>query len=35
MYENGKIRHVETISGIGGDRVKEDDGGGEFNYDML
>jgi hypothetical protein len=33
MYENGKLRPVETIPGIGG--IKEVDGGGEFNYDIL
>jgi hypothetical protein len=32
MYENGKIRPVETIPGIG---IKENEGGGEFNYDIL
>jgi hypothetical protein len=32
MYVNGKIRSVETIPGMeGGD--KENDQGGEFNYD--
>jgi hypothetical protein len=31
MYENGKIKHVETIPGMG--VIKESDGGGEFNYD--
>jgi hypothetical protein len=34
MYENGKMRPVETIPGIGGGRIKND-GGGEFNYDVL
>jgi hypothetical protein len=32
MYEDGKMRHVETIPGVG---IKENDGGGEFNYDIL
>jgi hypothetical protein len=34
MYENVKIRPVETIPGMGGWRIKENDGGGEFNYDI-
>jgi hypothetical protein len=34
LYENGKMRPVETIPGIGGG-IKESDGGGEFNYDIL
>jgi hypothetical protein len=33
MYENGKMRPIETIPGMGG--VKENDGGDEFNYDTL
>jgi hypothetical protein len=28
MYENGKMRPVETIPGIGEGEVKENDGGG-------
>jgi hypothetical protein len=35
MYVNGKMRPVETISGVGGGRIKENDRGGEFNYDIL
>jgi hypothetical protein len=35
MYENGKMRPVETILGIGGTWIMENDGGGEFNYDIL
>jgi hypothetical protein len=27
MYENGKMSPVETIPGIGGGRIKENDGG--------
>jgi hypothetical protein len=27
VYENGKMRPVETIPGIGGRRIKENDGG--------
>jgi hypothetical protein len=33
MYENVKMRYVETILGMG--VVKENDRGGEFNYDIL
>jgi hypothetical protein len=37
MYENGKMRPVETIpySRNGRRGIKENDGGGEFNYDAL
>jgi hypothetical protein len=35
MYENGKMRPVKTIPGMGGGGIKENDGGGEFNYDIL
>jgi hypothetical protein len=35
MYVNGKMRPVEIIAGLGGGRIKENDGGGEFNYDIL
>jgi hypothetical protein len=35
MYENGKIRHVENISGMGERGIKQNDGGDEFNYDTL
>jgi hypothetical protein len=31
-----KLRHVETIPGMGGEgRIKENDGGVEFSYDIL
>jgi hypothetical protein len=30
MYVNRKIRPVENIPGMGGGRIKENDGGGEF-----
>jgi hypothetical protein len=33
MYENRKMRTVETISGMEG--VNKGDVGGEFNYDVL
>jgi hypothetical protein len=29
------MQHVETIPGVGRKGVKENDGGGEFNYDIL
>jgi hypothetical protein len=35
MYVNRKMRPVETTPGMGGGRVKENDGGGKFNYDIL
>jgi hypothetical protein len=35
MYENGKMRPVETVLRMGGRGIKENDGGGEFNYDIL
>jgi hypothetical protein len=31
MCVNGKMRPVETVPGMGGDRIKENDGEGEFN----
>jgi hypothetical protein len=35
MYVNGKMRAVETIPGMEGGRVKENDGGSEFKYDVF
>jgi hypothetical protein len=35
MHENGKMRPVETIPGMGRGSIKENDGGGEFKYDIL
>jgi hypothetical protein len=35
MYENGKVRPVETIPGVVAAGRKENDGGDEFNYDIL
>jgi hypothetical protein len=35
MYDNGKMRPDETVPGMRGGGVKENDGGGEFNYDTL
>jgi hypothetical protein len=34
MYENLKMRPVETIPGKGGGGIKENDGGSKFNYDI-
>jgi hypothetical protein len=31
MDENGQKKPVETILRMGGGRIKENDGGGEFN----
>jgi hypothetical protein len=35
MCETGKMRPVETVPGTGKGGIKENDGGGEFNYDIL
>jgi hypothetical protein len=35
MYVNGKMRPVETIQGMEGGRIKENDGRGEFSYGIL
>jgi hypothetical protein len=35
MHENRNMRPVETIPGLGGEGIKEKDGGGVFNYDIL
>jgi hypothetical protein len=35
MYVNRKIKAVETLSGMQGVGIKKNDGGGEFNYDIL
>jgi hypothetical protein len=35
MYVNGKMRSTETIPRMGKGGIKENDGGGEFNYDIL
>jgi hypothetical protein len=29
------MRPAETVPGMGGGRIKENDGGSEFNYDTL
>jgi hypothetical protein len=35
MYINGKMRPVVTILGMWGAGIKENDEGGEFNYDIM
>jgi hypothetical protein len=35
MFINGKKRPVGTTPGMGEGRIKENDGGCEFNYDIL
>jgi hypothetical protein len=35
MYKNEKMRPIETIPGIGEGRIKVNDSGCEFNYDIL
>jgi hypothetical protein len=35
MYVNRKMRPVETIPEMVGERIKENDGDVEFNYDIL
>jgi hypothetical protein len=35
MCVNGKMRSIETIPGMGGGEIKENDGGHEFNNDIL
>jgi hypothetical protein len=35
MYVNGKMMSVETTPGMGEGGIKENNGGSEFNYDIL
>jgi hypothetical protein len=35
MYVNGKMIPVETIPGMGEGEIKENDGEGEFKYDIF
>jgi hypothetical protein len=35
MYVNGKMIPVEAIPELGEGGMKEDDGGGEFKYNMF
>jgi hypothetical protein len=35
MHANRKMKPVETIPGMRGAGIKENDGRGEFNYDIF
>jgi hypothetical protein len=35
VYKNGKVRFVETTLRRGAGGIKENDGGGEFNENIL
>jgi hypothetical protein len=35
MYVNGKMNPAETTPGMGKGEIKENDGGGEFKYDIF
>jgi hypothetical protein len=35
MYENGKMRPVETMPGVGEGGIKENNRGDKFNFDIL
>jgi hypothetical protein len=35
MYVDGKMISAETIPGMGRKEIKENERGGEFNYDIL
>jgi hypothetical protein len=35
MPENGKMRRIETIPGMGAGGIKKNNGGGAFNSDIL
>jgi hypothetical protein len=35
MCVKGKMRPVETIPGMRGREIKENDGGGKFKYDIF
>jgi hypothetical protein len=35
VYVNGKMRPVETMPGMGGEGIKENDGGNNFKYDIF
>jgi hypothetical protein len=34
MYE-GEVRPIETVLGMEGEGIRENDGGGQFNHDIL
>jgi hypothetical protein len=35
MYESGKVRPIESIAGMRGRGIKENDAGVNLNYDIL
>jgi hypothetical protein len=35
MYVNGNMRPVESIPGMEGGKIRENDRGDEFNYEIL
>jgi hypothetical protein len=35
MHENRKMISVEITPGLGGGGIKKNDGGSEFNYDIV
>jgi hypothetical protein len=35
MYENGKVRPIETIPEMRRGEIKENNGGSEFNHDIF
>jgi hypothetical protein len=35
MHVNEKMRHAETIAGMGGGDIKKNDRKGKFTHDML
>jgi hypothetical protein len=35
MYVNGKMRPLETTPGIGGGKIKKNEGGSEFKYNIF
>jgi hypothetical protein len=35
LHQNGKMRQGEAMPAMGEGEIKENDGGGEFNYDIL
>jgi hypothetical protein len=35
MYVNGKTRPVETVQGMKGQGIKENDGGDKFKYNIF
>jgi hypothetical protein len=35
MCVNGDMRPIEAVPRMGGEGIKKNEGGGEFNYDIL